>query len=53
MDFTKRIQVVVQDLISNKPMDDGLRLRMQYPNSVGYVEKFAFNHDLLGDMLDV
>jgi len=48
MDLTKRVQVIVEDLISNKIKEDALR--MQYPNSVGYVEKFAFNHNLLEDL---
>ena len=46
MDLTKRVQVIVEDLIAGK----NELLQTLNPNSVGIVDKFAFNHNLLEDL---
>ena len=45
LDLTKRIQVALQEMVESATSDSGV-VRI-FPNSINYVHKFAFNHQML------
>lgn len=49
LDLTKRIQNTLQELVKDES-DDLVRM---FPNSINYVHKFAFNHQMLKEFVDV
>lgn len=49
LDLTKRIQSTLQELVKDES-DDLVRM---FPNSINYVHKFAFNHQMLKEFVDV
>ena len=52
LDLTKRIQTTLQELI-NSQQSEGADLVRLFPNSINYVHKFAFNHQMLKEFCDV
>jgi len=49
LDLTKCIQSTLQELVKDES-DDLVRM---FPNSINYVHKFAFNHQMLKEFVDV
>jgi len=52
LDLTKRIQNTLQELV-NDSQSEGADLVRMFPNSINYVHKFAFNHQMLKEFVDV
>ncbi len=54
LDLTKRLQIALQELVETSDVQDGSAdLVRLFPNSINYVHKFAFNHQMLKEFVDV
>ena len=55
LDLTKRLQVAVEELISTTSGagDQTNNLFRLFPNSINYVHKFAFNHQMLKEFVEM
>ena len=53
LDLTKRLQVTLEELINQNPGDQTNSLFRLFPNSINYVHKFAFNHQMLKEFVEV
>ena len=52
LDLTKSVQNTLQELVASSGNDTNDLLR-HFPNSINYVHKFAFNHQLLKEFVDL
>jgi len=52
LDLTKRIQVAIEELVQGREGAGSDLVRM-FPNSINYVHKFAFNHQMLKEFMEV
>ena len=53
LDLTKRLQVAIEELTSQNPAEQTNSLFRLFPNSINYVHKFAFNHQMLKEFVDM
>ena len=53
LDLTKRMQVTLDELLNQNPGDQANSLFRLFPNSINYVHKFAFNHQMLKEFVEV
>ena len=53
LDLTKRIQTVLTELVQSTDGSAGTDLVRTFPNSINYVHKFAFNHQMLKEFVEI